>query len=164
VSPRIVGHSKVGSTIILGCFPESAFSLTRRSANFFENVAGNHLCLVSSEQSLATAESKLFPHFRVRVQTSVRLLTYLLTYLRSITLIFHRLKVFMGNSKSGEGNSMGVRFPLPAPSNLFICNMLQGGKCWKRIPPVQIRYTAYPSYFNCLPYSNYGSGTAIYMH
>src|ERR1700722_5085658 len=33
-----------------------------------------------------------------------------------ITLIYHRLTVFSGNSKSVGSNSMGVRFPLPAPS------------------------------------------------
>ena|SRR5438552_3416317 len=30
------------------------------------------------------------------------------------------------DSKSVGSNSMGVRFPLPAPPNLFVCNMLQG--------------------------------------
>jgi len=35
--------------------------------------------------------------------------------LRSITLSYHRLTVFLGNSKSVGGNSMGVRFPLLAP-------------------------------------------------
>ena len=44
----------------------------------------------------------------------------------SITVIFHRLTVFFGNSKSVGGNSMGVRFPLPAPSILFIFSDLRG--------------------------------------
>jgi hypothetical protein len=42
---------------------------------------------------------------------------------------------------------MGIRFPLPAPSNLFVCNMLQGREVSKWIPPVQIRYTAHQAYF-----------------
>ena len=35
--------------------------------------------------------------------------------LRSLTLIYHRHTVFSGNSKSAEGNLVGVRPPLPAP-------------------------------------------------
>jgi hypothetical protein len=70
----------------------------------------------------------------------------------------------LGNSKSGEGNFMGVRFPLPAPSNLFICNMLQGREVLEENPSGQIRTLRIQPIFNCLPYSKYGSGTAIYMH
>ena len=40
--------------------------------------------------------------------------------LRSISLIFHRLTVFSENSKSVEGNFVGVQLPLPAPPKLFI--------------------------------------------
>jgi hypothetical protein len=70
--------------------------------------------------------------------------------IRSITLIYHGLTVFSGNSKSVGSNSMGVRFPLPAPSNLFVCNMLQGREVSEADPPVQIRYTAHPIYFQYL--------------
>jgi hypothetical protein len=45
----------------VGCFLESGFSLARRSANFFENVAGNHLCLVSSEQSFGDCRVQIIP-------------------------------------------------------------------------------------------------------
>jgi hypothetical protein len=40
--------------------------------------------------------------------------------LRSNALIYHRLTVFSGNSKSVESNSMGVRFPLSASSKIPI--------------------------------------------
>ena len=43
--------------------------------------------------------------------------------LRSITPIYHRLTVFMGNSKSVGSNSMGVRFPLPAPTKMPISSV-----------------------------------------
>jgi hypothetical protein len=40
--------------------------------------------------------------------------------LRSITLIYHRLTGFAGNSKPAEFTLMGVRPPLPAPAlNVF---------------------------------------------
>jgi hypothetical protein len=45
---------------------------------------------------------------------------------------------------------MGVRFPLPAPSNLFVYNMLQGREVSEADPPVQMRYTAHPIYFQYL--------------
>ena len=54
------------------------------------------------------------------------------------------------DSKSVGSNSMGVRFPLPASSNLFVCNMLQGREVSEADPPVQIRYTAHPIYFQYL--------------
>jgi hypothetical protein len=41
---------------------------------------------------------------------------------------------------------MGVRFPLPAPSNMFIFNTLKGGEVTSQIFSVQIRYTAYLIY------------------
>jgi hypothetical protein len=56
----------------------------------------------------------------------------------------------MGNSKSAEGNLVGVRPPLPAPPKSFTCNMLQGTEVSEADPPVQIRYTAHPIYFQYL--------------
>ena len=35
-----------------------------------------------------------------------------------LLLIYHRLTVFAGNSKSAEGNLVGVRPPLPAPHKI----------------------------------------------
>jgi len=56
---------------------------------------------------------------------------------------------------------MGVRFPLPAPSNLFVSNMLQGREVSEANPPVQIRYTAHPIYFQWFTVSKYDFGVAI---
>jgi hypothetical protein len=42
---------------------------------------------------------------------------------------------------------MGVRFPLPAPSKLFICSGLQGREASEAFPAVQIRYSEYLLYF-----------------
>jgi hypothetical protein len=47
---------------------------------------------------------------------------------------------------------MGVRFPLPAPTNVFICNTLQGREVETPFFPVQIRYTAYLPYIQQLAY------------
>jgi hypothetical protein len=51
------------------------------------------------------------------------------------------------DSKSAEGNLVGVRPPLPAPSNLFICNMLQGREVLEENPSSTNTYTAYLAYF-----------------
>jgi hypothetical protein len=40
---------------------------------------------------------------------------YAYAQLRRIALIYHRFTVFAANSKSAEGNLVGVRPPLPAP-------------------------------------------------
>jgi hypothetical protein len=59
---------------------------------------------------------------------------------------------------------MGVRFPLPAPLNLFVCKMLPGREVAEADPPVQIRYTAHPIYFQYLTgFRSYGLGAAIYI-
>jgi hypothetical protein len=60
---------------------------------------------------------------------------------------------------------MGFQFPLPAPSNLLIWNMLQGREVLEENPS-GYKYSTLriQPIFNCLPYSTYGSGTAIYMH
>ncbi len=43
---------------------------------------------------------------------------------------------------------MGVRFPLPAPSNLFVCNMLQGREVPEGDPlRYKYQYTEHPAYF-----------------
>ena len=42
---------------------------------------------------------------------------------------------------------MGVRFPLPAPSNLFICNMLQGREVLEENPCGTNTVHSYPAYF-----------------
>jgi hypothetical protein len=42
---------------------------------------------------------------------------------------------------------MGVRFPLPSPHNLFICNILQGREVSDAISSVLIRYSEYLVYF-----------------
>ena len=47
---------------------------------------------------------------------------YLYAKFPSITLIYHRLTVFSGNSKSAEGNLVGVRPPLPAPLILSLAH------------------------------------------
>jgi hypothetical protein len=67
--------------------------------------------------------------------------------LRPITLIYHRLTVFSGNSKFVGGDSRGIRFPLPAPHNSFICNILQGGETSDAFSSVQTRYSGYLVYF-----------------
>ena len=54
------------------------------------------------------------------------------------------------DSKSADRKVVGVRPPLPAPTNLFFCNMLQGREVSEPDPPVQIRYTAHPIYFQYL--------------
>jgi hypothetical protein len=69
-----------------------------------------------------------------------------------------------------------IRFPLPqiealnqdVPSRNHLTYLFaiccREGKCWERIPPVQIRYTAYPAYFQYLRFSKYGlrAATSIY--
>jgi hypothetical protein len=45
--------------------------------------------------------------------------------LQSISLIYQRFTVFTANSKSAEGNLVGVRPPLPAPIKSTVCPFSQ---------------------------------------
>jgi hypothetical protein len=50
---------------------------------------------------------------------------------------------------------MGVRFPLPAPSNLLIYNSLRlVGRLWESLG-VQLLYSAYPVYLQCFSNAMY---------
>ena len=69
-----------------------------------------------------------------------------------------------GDSKSGEGDFMGVRFPLPAPSNLFVCNMLQGRELSEAILRYKYGTLRIQFIFNTLRFSKYGLGAAIYIY
>jgi hypothetical protein len=68
--------------------------------------------------------------------------------LRSITLIYHRHTVFSGDSQSVGGNSMAVRFPLPAPSILFIFSgFARSGAHFLGHLGYKIGYSAHLMYF-----------------
>ena len=47
--------------------------------------------------------------------------------LRSISLIYHRLTVFLRDSKSVGGNSMGVQLLLPAPYDVVVTALILRG-------------------------------------
>jgi hypothetical protein len=82
--------------------------------------------------------------------------TWVVATLRSITLIYHKLTVFSGNSKSVEGNFVGVQLPLPAPS-LFLSKSFSSNDlhslqfCCREGRSSRFRYkngySAYPHYF-----------------
>ena len=57
------------------------------------------------------------------------------------------------DSKSAEGNLVGVRPPLPAPSNLFVCNMLQGREVSEAIPRYKYGTLRIQFIFNTLRFS-----------
>jgi hypothetical protein len=115
-----------------------------RQREFFRNEVGVHVCkhqrlgelpALSCCSAGGGTSQNVGYKFRYRRQFALITVNYakLLSRLTlcksqlfSVTLIYHRLTAFSGNSKSVGSNSMGVRFPLPAPSNVFVCNRLQG--------------------------------------